>query len=327
MPVRPPLAVLRHAVAVSHDELSTYRAQDDHRTSKVHVGRLAAKQFGNVSWAQLRALEVAASTIRRWTRTGYLISVLPRVYAVGQVRHDESSRLFSLLLFAGPGAALSHGTAAHHRGWLRYPVRAVHISTPRRIRTRIIGVAFHSERDIERELVNGIPCTTTSQTLLDVAATEPLKLVSSSLAQLDYERKLNASAIRQACGRGRPGSAALLRALTTYMPQLARTKSDLEDDFLYLCRRFGIPLPQVNAKLHGEEPDCYWPDAAFVVELDGDGNHGTPAQRRRDRRKDMKLRSHGVTVVRYGSDQVTHAATAVAAEVIAQIEQGRRRAA
>jgi Protein of unknown function (DUF559) len=148
--------------------------------------------------------------------------------------------------------------------------------------------------------------------------------VHRCLAQLDYERKLRPDVIRAACGRGRPGSTRLLTALDSYMPQLARTKSDLEDDFLYLCQRFNLPLPQVNIKLHGEEPDCYWPEFGLVVELDGDGNHGTPAQRRRDRRKDMKLRGHGLTVLRYDSDQVTHYAATVAADVLAQIEQRRR---
>jgi hypothetical protein len=303
------------------DEPSTYRAGLLSQTSKVRVADLAARQLGLVTWAQMRALSAAPASIRWWADTGYLIPVLPRVYAVGHQTAGDRTRLLSLALFAGPEAAISHGTAAHHRGWLRYPVKAIHISTPRRIRVRFRSVVFHNERDVERELVNGIPCTTVPQTILDVAATEPLNLVHRCLAQLDFERKLNAAAVRKACGRGRPGSTRLLTALDSYMPQLARTKSDLEDDFLYLCQRFNIPLPQVNVKLHGEEPDCYWPEPKFVVELDGDGNHGTPAQRRRDRRKDMKLRSHGLTVIRYGGDQVNGDAAAVAAEVLAQIEQ------
>lgn len=268
---------------------------------------------------------MAASTVRRWTQTGYLVSVLPRVYAVGHVAEDDRTRLFSLALFAGPDAALSHGTAAHWHGWLRYPVGATHISTPRRIRTRFPGVAFHYRPDTTRELVNGIPCTTVTQTLLDVAATESPRLVHRCLAQLDYERRLNAKAIRKACGRGKPGSTALIAALRGYIPELARTKSELEDDFLYLCRRFNVPIPEVNTTLHGEEPDCYWPEFGLVVELDGDGNHGTPAQRRRDRRKDMMLRGHGLTVLRYDSDQVTHDAATVAADVLAQIEQRTKR--
>ena len=306
---------------VSSDELLTYPAQDERWTSKVRVGELAAKQFGCVTWAQLRWLGVAEGTIRRWVKTGYLISVLPRVYSVGQDRGDEASKLSSLLLFAGPGAAVSHGSAAYHRGWLRYPVKTTHISTPRRIRARLPRVAFHHRPSLDRELVDGIPCTTITQTLLDVAASEPLRLLYRSLAQLDYTRRLNPATIRGACGRGRPGSTSLLKALDSYVPQLARTKSEIEDDFLLLCQRFNIPLPLVNSALHGEEPDCYWPDFALVVELDGEGNHGTPAQRRRDRRKDLKLRSHGLMVLRYGADQVGHDAATVAADVLNQLHR------
>ena len=305
-------------------ERSTYTAQDERSTSKVRIGRVAAKQFGLVTWAQLRGLDIAEGTIRRWVRNGYLIAVLPRVYSVGQPRDDAASRLSSLLLFAGPGAAFSHGTAAHHRGWLRYPVSPTHISTPRRIRAKLPGVLIHGERDLARELINGIPCTTLTQTLLDVAAAESDRLINRCLAQLDYERKLDRKAIQAACGRGRPGSAALLKALDLYMPQLAHTKSELEDEFLYLCRRADLPLPKVNIELHGVEPDCYWPELNLVVELDGGGNHGTGPQRTRDQRKALKLRAHGIDVIRYTATQVFFDAEQVTADLRTEI--GKRRA-
>lgn len=208
------------------DELCAYRAQYEPSAHKVRVGEVAARQCGRVTHAQLGALGVPPSTVRRWVGTGYLIRVLPRVYAVGHAVDDERTRLFALVLFAGPNAALSHGTAAHWRGWLRHPVGSTHVSTPRQLRSRIRGVTFHPRRELDRQLVNGIPCTTAIQTLFDIAATEPLKLVKRSLAQLDYERRLDAGEIRAACGRGRPGSAALLAALDSYIPQLARTRSD-----------------------------------------------------------------------------------------------------
>lgn len=305
-------------------ELLTYTAQNGRRTSKVRVGALAARQYGHVTWAQLRALDVSEGTIRRWTAAGYLISILPRVYAVGHVAKDERTRLFSLALFAGPAAELSHGTSAHWRGWLRYPVRATHISTPRRVRLKLAGVEIHSGRELDRELVDGVPCTTSIQTLLDLAATESKRLVDRSLAQLDYRRELDQHAIREACGRGRPGSTRLLEALDSYIPGLARTKSELEDEFLYLCRRFKIPIPEVNTDVYGIEVDCHWPQLGLVVELDGDGNHGTTAQRSRDQRNALKLRGHGLSVIRYGYDQMTHGAASVAADVLSQMEQRRR---
>lgn len=295
------------------------RAQNGHRIARVRVATLAARQYGRISWAQLRALGVAPGTIRRWVGSGYLAPVLPRVYAVGHTAPDERARLFSLILFAGPDAALSHGTSAYWRGWLRYPVDAVHVSTPRRVAAPAARVAIHCRRALDRELVNGVPCTTAIQTLLDLAATGRVKLVHRCLAQLDYERRLEHAAIRAACGRGRAGSAVLLTALDSYMPQLARTRSDLEDDFLQLCRRFDVPLPQVNTVVHGIEVDCHWPGAGLVVELDGGGNHGTPAQRNRDYRNALRLRAQGLTVLRYTSHQVSFDASMVAADVLRQL--------
>ena len=299
-------------------------SQNGHRIAKDRIGSLATRQFGRITWAQLRALGAAPGTIHRWALAGYLIPVLPRVYAVGHIGPDERARLFSLVLFAGPSAEISHGTAAHWRGWLRYPVGVTHISTPRRVLPPAPRVMIHSRRDCERELVNGIPCTTVTQTLLDLAATEPPKLVKRSLAQLDYEHVLNADAVRAICGQGRAGSTKLLQALASYMPQLAHTKSELEDEFLYVCQRFGIPLPEVNTQVHGEEPDCLWRDLGLVVELDGGRNHRSAAQRHRDQRKALKLRAHGLTVVRYTEDQVFNTPQQTAADTLAQLEQRRR---
>jgi hypothetical protein len=308
----------------SRDELWQSRAQNEHRIAKVRVGALSARQFGRITWAQLRTLDVSGGTIRRWVATGYLVPVLPHVYAVGHLAPDPRAGLFSLVLFAGPGAELSHGTSAHWRGWLRYPVSRTHISTPRRVAAPATGVLIHCRRELDRELINGVPCTTVTQTLLDLAATERLKLVRKALAQLDYERKLRSRAIREACGRGKPGSAALLTALGSYIPAMARTKSELEDDFLLLCQEFEVPIPEVNTFVHGIEVDCHWPQLGLVVELDGDGNHGTSAQRNRDQRNALKLRAHGLTVIRYSYDQVTYSPAAVAADVLSQIDQRHR---
>jgi very-short-patch-repair endonuclease len=293
----------------------TYTPQNGDRTSKRRVAGLAGRQFGRVTWAQLQALGLSTGTITRWHASGYLIQVLPRVYAVGHHAADIDAWLFSLVLFAGPDAALSHGTAAYRRGWLRYPVSATHISTPRRIRAAIPGVAFHCRRELDREPVDGVPCTAVTQTLFDLATSETRKLVSRALAQLDFERALDADALRATFGSGHRGTANLRAALDAYIPQLARTKSELEDEFLHLCQRFNIPLPEINVMLHGKEVDCYWRDAGLVVELDGQGNHGTASQRNRDERHSLSLRANGLTVLRYTWAQVMNEPDAVAADL------------
>jgi hypothetical protein len=226
---------------------------------------------------------------------------MPRIYAVGHAATSQETRLFEAVLYAGPDATLSHGTAAWWRGLLNWPVRTTHISTPRQIRSPK-GLTIHGRRTPERETVNGLPVTTISRTMLDLAATEPARLVRRALAQLDFTGEFDPADLRRAAGCGRPGSAALVRALSTHMPELAKTRSELEVDFLLLCERYRMPMPLMNRTIHGVEVDAWWPDFNLVVELDGDANHRKPAQRSKDRRKEVILREHGLTVVRYDYD-------------------------
>jgi hypothetical protein len=226
---------------------------------------------------------------------------MPRIYAVGHAATSQETRLFEAVLYAGPDATLSHGTAAWWRGLLNWPVRTTHISTPRQIRSPK-GITIHGRRTPEHETVNGLPVTTIGRTMLDLAATEPARLVRRALAQLDFTGEFDPVDLRRTAGCGRPGSAALTRALSTHMPELAKTRSELEVDFLLLCERYRMPMPLMNRMIHGVEVDAWWPDFNLVVELDGDGNHRKPAQRSKDRRKEVILREHGLTVLRYDYD-------------------------
>jgi len=288
---------------------------------KVRVAALAGSQFGRITWAQLRLLGAGGATVSLWVRSGYLIRVLPRVYAVGHLASSRAATLFEAILYAGPGAMLSHGTAAWWRGLLSWPVALTHISTPRQVES-LHGLRIHGRRNVERETINGLPVTTVTQTLLDLAATEPLKLIRRALAQLEYTGAFDPRDLRAACGQGRPGSAALNRALNIHLPELAHTRSELEIEFLLLCERYGLPMPKMNRKLHGEEPDAWWAQFNLVVEIDGDGNHRTPAQRSRDRRKEVVLREHGLTVLRYDSDLITRTPRAVRRDLLAQMGRG-----
>jgi hypothetical protein len=296
---------------------------------KVQVAGLAERQFGRVTWVQLRELGAAEATVNKWVRSGYLLPVRPRVYAVGHLAKSQEIELFEAVLFAGPGALLSHGTAAWWRGLLNWPVKSTHISTPRQIKWPP-GLKIHGRRHLERETVNGLPVTTVTQTMLDLAATEPLRLVRRALAELDFRGEFEPSDLQQATGRGRPGSAALRRALRIHLPELARTRSELEVEFLLLCEGYGIPRPLMNRTLYGVQPDAWWPDFDLVVELDGDANHRKPAQRSKDRRKEVILREHGLTVLRYDYDLTMRTPTDIRDDLLRQMaakrrEPGRRR--
>ncbi len=243
--------------------------------------------------------------ISRWVAEGYLQAGLPRVYAVGVRVPSVEGDLMAAVLYGGPGAMLSHATAAWWWGLTDWQPKAIEVSTPRGCRSRS-GLGVHGRRHLERVVHRGLPTTTVAQMLLDYAATHPLGDVRYVLAEADYQRVLDLEAVRDAVGRGRSGTKRLRAAIDTHWPDLARTRSRVERAFLFLCEEGGLPRPQVNVKLHGLTVDAYWPQCRLAVELDGAKGHSTPRQVARDHGRDLKLRAHGIATRRYAEAQVLH---------------------
>src|SRR5579862_771078 len=274
--------------------------------AKVRLGEIAARQWGRVSWAQIRALGVDRRTAADWKAQGYIHQVLPRVYAVGHRAPSYEADLAAALLYAGPGAALSHATAAHWLTLLDQRPRRLHVSTPRRSCSQP-GIVVHDRRQGNRTWHRGLPLTPLPQLLLDLARTESLRTLRKALANADYRGLLDVAAVRAFAGRGRPGRSQLRTALEEHQPRLARTKSELEVAFLELCESGGLPLPEVNVRVAGWEVDALFRAERLAVELDGYPNHRSPAQVRRDRRKEFDLRSAGFLPVRYSGEQLDQA--------------------
>jgi very-short-patch-repair endonuclease len=282
--------------------------------SKVRVAEVAEPTWGRVHWSQLRRLGIAEGTIAQWVNEGYLHPKLPRVYAVGHCGGPIEADLAEALMFAGPGAMLSHQTAAWWWGLTSRRPAVIHVSTPRRCRPRP-GIAVHGRRRLPRSWHNDLTVTTLPQTLLDYASAMPFEDVRYVLAEADYRRLIDLDAVRAIAGRGKPGSAALNSALAVHWPELARTDSRLERAFLFLIESGGLPRPRVNLRLYGLKVDCFWPQFRLAVELDGGRGHNTERQVRRDHGRDLTLRAHDIVVRRYADEQVYHQGEAVLADL------------
>ena len=287
------------------------------RSAKVWI--LADRQAGRVSWAQLMALGIDRRVVSRWTAAGYLHVVHPRVYAVGHRAPSVEADLTAAVLYAGPGAMLSHATALWWRGLLDRQPWPIAVSTPRRCRS-LDGVKVHGRRDCRRVWHKGMPMTTVEQALLDFAARAPLGRVRYALANADYLHVLDVPGLRLIAGNGRAGSSTLRDALKRHEPKLAQTRSPLERLFLPLCEAYGVPLPDaVNVRVAGVLVDAVWWAQRLVVELDGKDNHSSWAQIQRDRSNELTLRAAGFDVLRYGTVQLEDEAAPVARDVLARL--------
>ena len=270
---------------------------------------------------QLAALGIDRREVARWAEGGYLHQVLPRVYAVGHRAPSVEADLFAAVLYAGPGAMLSHATALWWRGLIDRRPWPIQVSTPRRCGS-LDGVKVHGRRAHERIWHKRLPTTTIEQALLDFAAVAPIERVRYALANADYHKVLDIPTLQVIAGSGRAGSTRLRTALTRHEPKLAQTRSPLERLFLPLCEKYGVPLPDdVNVWIAGVLVDAVWWKQRVVVELDGKGNHSSWGQIQRDRSNELRLRGAGFDVLRYGTLQIEEEPALVAADLISRTAQ------
>jgi predicted transcriptional regulator of viral defense system len=293
-----------------------------HQNAKVRVRQVASRQWGRVSWRELAALGVDGWTIRSWVKQGYLHPNLPGVYAVGHDAPSVEGDLAAAVLYAGPAAMLSHGSAAWWWSLIENNPSTINVSTPRRSRS-LSGIRVHQRRACARCRHKGMPVTNVARTLLDFAADASLNQVRVALANAEYRNRLDVAEVQAMAGRGRSGSAKLRKALERHQPRLAYARSPKEVAFFEICEEYGLPLPEVNARVAGWTVDFFWRNEGVVVEVDPYGNHHTPAQVDRDRRKDLALRATGLVVHRYSRAQVEEAQETLAADVVSALERRR----
>jgi predicted transcriptional regulator of viral defense system len=284
-------------------------------SAKERLRRVADRQWGRVSASQLAALGLETAVVTRWVDQGYLLCELPRVYAVGHRARSVEADLVAAVLYAGPGAMLSHATALWWRDLIDKRPAMIHVSTARRCQS-LRGVIVHGRRACERSWHKGLPTTTVEQALLDYAAMAPPERVRHALANADYRKVLDLDALKAIAGSGRMGTTRLRYALERHEPKLAHTRSPLERLFLPLCERAGIPLPDdLNVYVEGVLVDAVWREQKLVVELDGRDNHSSWAQIQNDRSKELRLRGGGFDVVRYGTRQLEEESPLVEADL------------
>jgi very-short-patch-repair endonuclease len=272
------------------------------------VAERVARQWGVVSRAQLSAAGVAPTTVDYWVRAGRLRVLHRGVYAAGGSVLRVEGRRLAAVLASGPCALLSHRSAAAHWGLLPTDQERIDV-TAAATRHGVPGIRLHRTRSLDaRDTTRheGIPITTVSRTLLDLAATARADQLENALAQAMYLQLYDQRAIDDVIARskGHRGTSVLKEA-TKQEPQI--TKSMWEIRMLRLVRGAQLPEPHRNKALHAPDhgqykPDFYWPAYDLIVETDGWAAHRTPAAFRSDRAKDAALTAAGYKVLRFTWD-------------------------
>lgn len=283
--------------------------QKIHRASLSEVLALAAGQHGVVSRAQLLELGLSSGAITHRLRRGRLHAVAQGIYAVGRADLDPLGRWMAATLGCGPGAVLSHQSAAQL--WEVRTARTSHIevSVPHDRARRRAGIVVHRQALAAADVTkrHGIPVTTPVRTLVDLAVRLNRREIEAAINEADKHRLTNPDALRKALDgpmAGRRGAAILRRLLDRRTFRL--TDSELERYFLPLVRAAGLPVPETRRHVNSFKVDFHWPDLGLVVETDGLSYHRTPAQQAEDRLRDQAHTANGLVPLRFTHEQVAY---------------------
>jgi uncharacterized protein DUF559 len=262
---------------------------------------VAGRQHGVVARTQLAEIGLARGAIEWRVARGRLHVIHLGVYAVGHKVVTREGRWMAAVLAGGRDALLSHRAAAALWDIRRAP-HPLEITCPRYVRRPSIRSYWRPLPTDEVTIHEGIPVTTPSRTLFDLAAVVSLEQLRRAVNEAEIRRLWDSLSLADLLERHpRCRGAAAVRAMIKSRG-IGITRSELEERFLAFLDRIDLVRPATNVALlvGGQwiEVDCVWHEQRLIVELDGYGTHRTRAAYEGDRARDRALVAAGWRVIR-----------------------------
>lgn len=230
--------------------------------------------------------------------------------------------MLAAVLACEKGTVLSHGSAAELLGLWEKQLPVVHVIPPDWSGRKIDGIRWHRVRlpdASEIEIRNGIPCTTVSRTLVDMAGWLGWSSMRRLVEQAAILRELDVEEIDRILSLGRRRGAPRLRRILApwraTREERPVVRSRLEARLLPLLIEEGLPAPRTNVKLrvdgHRFEVDLLWDEQRLAIETDGEETHDTRVAFQRDRKRDQILTAAGYRTSRVTWEQMRDEPNAV----------------
>ncbi len=281
---------------------------------------LASEQHGLVTRCQLLDAGLTPTQIKVRVKGKRYCPVHRGVYLVGPPVAPYVQEMAAVLA-AGPGAVLSHRSAASLWALIPPPSSpaAVDVMVPFRHPGHRPGIRVHRTSRLdpsETTTKERIPVTTPARTVLDLAGELRPRELERVFALMERQGLSTLCEVSSVVARypRRPGIG-LLRALVRGETSPTLTRSEAEERFLALVKKAQLPRPEVNMGVAGYEVDFFWRTQRLVVEVDGFTFHSSRRDFRQDRRRDAALLVKGVRVIRITWDQIVREPEAVVALV------------
>lgn len=274
------------------------------------ISEIAAGHHGIVTREQLAEAGASRRQVAAWVQAGRLGPVGRGAYIVGGAPVTFEARVLGRIAVHGAETWAGRRTAAALWGVQGFPEdHRIELLRPADGSNERRGAVVHRSSLIPPEHVTvhrGVPLTTPSRTIMDLAATiGPLRLrnaVADAVRKgLCTDASLHVVLARMA-GRGRPGTRRLREVLAA-RSGLVPGHSDLEALARAVILAAGLPEPEWEVDLHDAQGWIGRVDGLFragrlVLELDSRRWHGQDVDRAHDARRDRRLEALGYVVLR-----------------------------
>ena len=233
------------------------------------------------------------------------------------------SMVFDYVAGLGDGARCAGPTAAALHEFDGYVLRPpFHFVTPRVTNRRRIGHQIHTSTvlpPLDCEEVDGVPVTSPTRTIVDLAVTEsPVRLTAAldgALRDRQTTETFLLERIASLRGKGRYGIPKLLSVIEGAEPSRGG-HSWPERRFLELVAAAGLPTPLAQTVLShvGKRQirvDMYFPGSPIVVEVMGFRYHRTPMQLQQDAVRLNRLQMDGYVVLQFTYSDIVERPTEV----------------
>lgn len=277
---------------------------------------------GNDNVATIAAL-VAAGLSRHVLagriKSGAWQRVLPGVVVAHSGPISRAQQYRAAVLYGGPDTILSHRTAGVLLG-LRIDETAVDITIPhgrRKPSTHFVEVR-QSQRPLRTTTRNGLPCSTVSRTIVDVAVgMRRINDVRALISDAVQRSMTTIDNVAAEAGQAPKRGSLLLNQAIEEVGRGARSAAEAE--FFGLIRRAGLPEPELNAdvRVPGRRyvVDALWRDVGVIVEIDGMAWHLDGTRWQSDLERQNALHSAGYIVLRFPPARLRNDPDGVVAEV------------
>ncbi len=290
------------------------------------IGSIASSQFGLIRRDQAMDLGAASNSIAGLVREGVWTRVAPSVYRVSGSVSSWEQEVMLAALSAGDGAVASHQTAALLWKLGDLDPHPIHVATTRP-RWRRRSFTVHRLTDLaEPHLTqrSGIPVTTPTRTVLDIAAVVPPwtteRVLDAALRGRLTSVEALAELVDDLSRQGKRGVKLVRRLVEARADWKGITESELEDRFRRLVQAEALPLPlaQFDVRVDGKflaRVDFAYPEQLVAVELDGYAYHSDQVAFARDRERQNRVLMAGFKLLRYTARDLIHRPEQVAFEL------------